>query len=117
MLSSIATHEPLPFVPATVMTLYGGARRPSVSSTATNRSSRRSMRFGWMVSNHASQRSSVSPRGGVVTRNVAPGSGQRRPRGQLREQRRDLIARVPAIEDHVDGPFLEQELGALKAFR
>ena len=29
MLSSIATHEPLPFVPATVTTLYGGARSPS----------------------------------------------------------------------------------------
>src|SRR5690348_3001752 len=116
MLSSSATHEPLPFVPATVMTLYGGLRRPSESSTATNRSSRRSIRFGWTVSNQASQRSSVRPRCGVVTRNEPPGSGQRGPRGQLREQRRNLIARVPAIENHVDGAFLEQKLGALEAF-
>src|SRR6185503_148534 len=115
MLSSIATHEPLPFVPATVMTLYGGLRRPSESSTATKRSSRRSMRFGWTVSNQASQRSSVSPRCGVVTRKEPPSSGQCGPRGQLREQRRDLIARVAAIENHVDGALLEQELGALEA--
>src|SRR6185295_12519629 len=116
MLSSIATHEPLPFVPATVTTLYGGLRRPSVSSTATNRSSRRSIRFGWTVSNQASQRSSVSPRCGVVTGNEPPSSGQRRPRRQLREQRRDLVAGVPAIENHVDGALLEQELGALESF-
>src|SRR5688572_5415215 len=115
MLSSIATQEPLPFVPATVMTLYDGLRRPSVSSTATNRSSRRSMRFGWTVSNQASQRSSVSPRCGVVTRNESRGSGQRGPRRKLGEQRRDLVARMPAIEDHVDGALLEQELRALEA--
>src|SRR5688572_18791206 len=115
MLSSIATQEPLPFVPATVMTLYDGLRRPSVSSTATNRSSRRSMRFGWTLSNQASQRSSVNPRRGVVTRNESRGSGQRGPRRKLGEQRRDLVARMPAIEDHVDGALLEQELRALEA--
>ena len=50
----------------------------AVSSTAMNRSRRRSMRFGWTVSNQASQRSSVSPRCGVVTRSAPPGSGQAR---------------------------------------
>src|SRR5688572_11264490 len=115
MLSSMATHEPLPFVPATVTTLYAGVRRSSSSRMATNRSSRRSMRFGWTVSNQASQRSSVAPRGNGVT-GSGRGSGQEGPRAELRQQGRDLIARVPAIEDHVDRALLEQELGTLKSF-
>src|SRR5688572_9494993 len=118
MLSSIATHEPLPFVPATVTILYDGERSSSCSSTATNRSRRRSIRFGCTVSNQASQRSSVWPlSGGVITPAKPPGSGQRRSGAELGEQGRDLIASVPPIEDHVDRALLEQELGALKSFR
>src|SRR5688572_28752346 len=114
MLSSIATHEPLPFVPATVTTLYAGVRSSSCSRMATKRSSRRSMRFGWTVSNQASQRSSVAPRGKAVTRKRPSGGGQDGPRAELREQRSDLIARVATIEDHVDRALLELELGALE---
>jgi hypothetical protein len=58
MLSSIATHEPLPFVPATVTTLYGGGLSSSRSITAVTRSSVRSIFFGCSVSNRRSQSSS-----------------------------------------------------------
>src|SRR5262245_3383665 len=117
MLSSIATHEPLPFVPATVTIWYGGSRSPSCSSTATKRSRRRSIRFGCTVSNHASQRSSDCPLSdGIVTRREPPGSGRHGAGAELGEQRRDLVAAVAPIENHVDRTFFEQELGPLKTF-
>src|SRR5204863_9357231 len=115
MLSSIATHDPLPLVPATVMTLYGGGLSFSRSSKVTTRSSVRSIFFGCSVSNHESQRSSVKSRRDDEATPLAPGSGQSGFCQQLGKQCRNLIARLTAVKDHVDRAFLEQELGALEA--
>jgi len=59
---AIALFDPLPLVPATVMTLYAGGLSFSRSSIPSMRSRLRSIFFGCSVSNHESQRSSVKSR-------------------------------------------------------
>src|SRR6185436_10434025 len=114
MLSSIATHEPLPLVPATVTTLHRGGRRWRASSTDASRSRLMSMRFGCSVSNQVSQWSSGRPRRAELVTSALSCSGQRGPSAELGEQSRDLIAGLSPVENHVDGALLEQKLRALE---
>src|SRR5690606_18764343 len=65
MLSRIATHEPLPFVPPTVITLYGGGTRSSRSRIVRIRPRLMSIFFGWSVSNHASHSAREAKRCGT----------------------------------------------------
>src|SRR5690554_5004162 len=117
MLSSIATHEPLPFVPPTITVRYGGGFSSRRSRTSVTRPRLMSIFFGCSVSSQASQSSSERPRrSGVTIAASFAGSARRGPVEQLREQRRDLIARLPPVDDHVDRALLEQELGALETF-
>src|SRR5204863_10153426 len=118
MASSIAHVDPLPFVPVTVMTGQTGAmgRRDATSRTRARPSA---IDFGCSVSRYASQPASVVGRviaSGMLLR-LPASSGRRRLPRQHRQKTRELVAQLPAVDDHVDGAFLEQKLGALKAIR
>src|SRR5690606_23121156 len=141
MLSRIATHEPLPFVPPTVITLYGGGTSSSRSRTVRIRPRLMSIFFGWSVSNHASHSAREAKRCGTGESALGASGGvgrSRRFRRRRRQRRRsrldrllvrlrqihelrdhggDLVTRPPPIDDHVDRALLEQELGALEADR
>src|SRR5690606_16075755 len=114
MLSSIATHEPLPLVPAIVITRNGGGLSPNRSSTAVTRSRVMSIFFGCSVSSQASHSSSDRPRRTGVT--IDCFLARFRAVEELREQRGGLVARVTTVDDGVDRALLEQELRALETF-
>src|SRR4051812_37786284 len=105
----MAHAEPFPFVPPTVNTGKRGARL-SAALTAAARASPISIARGCTRSMCVSQCSSGCI--ADITR-----SSRRRHLEQQVQQMRDLVAHLPAVHDHVDGAVLEQELGALKAFR
>ena len=50
MLAAMAQEEPLPLVPATVITLNGSSVRPMRRATVPTRSSPMSMLAGWICS-------------------------------------------------------------------
>src|SRR5262249_39930987 len=109
--SRCATTEPLPLVPATVITGKVGAATPRARATALTRSSPISMLLGCTDSCSVSHSASVRICEG---RRVSASGGL----GQLQQQsqeRGDLVAHLAAIDDHVDRTVIEQELTALEA--
>src|SRR5438094_9538857 len=103
MLSSIAQVEPLPLVPATLITGHS-KRKPSRSRNACTRSSVRSMVFGCRRSQCASQSCSVS-NNGIGTESL-----------QHAQRLRDGLPQLSSIDDHVHRALLHQEFGALETF-
>src|SRR5687768_16176435 len=133
MASSIAHAEPLPLVPPTVTTTKTGSRR-SDSLTARTRSSPIAIPWGCTRSMYRRHSSSVVGRGRAASRVIQGNSGcagnrcsacaacRRRSSGgrqleEQRDERRKLVAHLAPVDDHVDGAVLQQEFGALEAFR
>src|SRR5215469_3395948 len=109
--SRCATTEPLPLVPATVITGKAGAATPSASATALTRSSPISMLFGCTDSCSVSHSASVR----IGEGRCVSASGGRRQLQQQPQERGDLVAHLTAVDDHVDRTVIEQELAALEA--
>ena len=108
-----AATEPLPLVPATVMTGTGGLRAsPSRSSTARSRSSPRSIALRMhlrlvgqpLVESRGRGVTQASGRGGLFA-------------GQQAQHGADAVAHLAPVDDHVERAVLEQELAALEALR
>src|SRR6267378_4429437 len=110
-----ATVEPLPLVPPTVMTGNAGSAIPRVRATAATRLSSMSMLLGCTDSCSVSHSASVRIGYGLGAAR-ASGSGGRQLQQQP-QQRRDPVAHLAAVDDHVDGAVLEQEFAALEALR
>src|SRR5574343_680743 len=130
MLSSMAQVEPLPLVPATLITGQS-KRRPRRSLTARTRSRVISISVGCRRSQWASQPSSVVGSGAVLMNDSAPGAMDAPGRwtrgwesgdgvGALTLQHGQLLgdglAQLAAVQDHVDRALFKQELGTLEAF-
>src|ERR1700720_206198 len=111
-----ATVEPLPLVPPTVMTGNAGSATPRARATAATRVSSMSMLLGCTDSCSVSHSASVriGPKGLGAAR--ASGSGGRQLQQQP-QQRRDPVAHLAAVDNHVDGSVVEQEFAALEALR
>ena len=114
--SSIAQVEPLPLVPPTVMT----GRRRLDSQPGEYLAPPAPGRARWLAgcwrSMNASQSCSDLTRDFPARRAASHGcvGGLSL---QQRQQRVQLVAHLAAVDDHVDGALLEQELGALEALR
>src|SRR5210317_726698 len=109
----MATLEPLPLVPATVITCSatGSSRR---SRTSCTRSSPRSISCGDRLSSHVSHADSGVPVGSI---NSESGRGNRTwTIFEFGQQVTNLLTHLPAIHDHVDCTVIQQKLAALKPF-
>src|SRR4051794_11896646 len=114
----MATVDPLPLVPATVMTGQGGRCHFNLCSVRCRRSSPRSMAFECSVSCQASQSASVACF--IERQAVTLSKGSDLRSGLLQEhckQAGDPIAQIATIHDHVQSAMLEQEFATLKSFR
>src|ERR1700689_1056576 len=110
--SRCATVEPLPLVPATVMTGNANSTTPKARATVPMRASPMSMLFGCTDSCSVSHSASV--RIGNAARGASGGGGKLQ---QHAQQRCDAVANVATIDDHVDRPVIEQKLAALEPLR
>src|ERR1700716_3963877 len=109
------TVEPLPLVPPTVMTGNAGSATPRACATAATRVSSMSMLLGCTDSCSVSHSASVRIGRGFGAGRASGGGG--RQLQQQPQQRRDPVAHLAAVDNHVDGSVLEQEFAALEALR
>src|SRR5258706_13810336 len=100
--------DPLPLVPPTVIASGGGASRMRAAPSRT-RSSPSAIVAGCCAEMYSSHSSSES----FFNLCFAGSSLGRRLALEQREQARDLVAQLPAVDDHVDRAFLEEELRPL----
>src|SRR5438067_13266000 len=138
MASSMAQVEPLPLVPAGMMV---GQRNASCMRSLTARTRSRPMSIwvsAWRDSSSASQSGKVV--GKFCIRCCSGGGNEEAAAGcdscgsslqsikqsgddvgrlalQQGQQARDFLAHLAAVDDHVYGALLDQELGTLEAFR
>jgi len=100
---------------ATVMTGNAGSTTPRARATAATRVSSMSMLLGCTDSCSVSHSASV--RIGPEARKRRARQARRRQLQQQPQQRRDPVAHLAAVDNHVDGSVLEQEFAALEALR
>src|SRR5258706_10332311 len=84
---------------------------PMRSATSRTRSSPSAIVAGCCAEMYSSQSSSES----FFNLCFAGSSLGHRLALEQREQARDLVAQLPAVDDHVDRAFFEEELGALES--
>ncbi len=106
--------NPCPLVPPTVITTASDSDRHARAHRGT-RSSPSSMRWPWRCSSRASQPSRLA--GNAAVLGHQPGDHVRGLAVEHGEQHREAVAQLAAVHDQVDRALLEQELGALEAFR
>ena len=111
----MAQEEPLPLVPATVITLNGSSVRPMRRATVPTRSSPMSMLAGWICSNKKASRPATGF--GIVACVNSSSVFDDLSVHQLGQQTGQAVAHFAPVDDEIDGTLLQQELGALEAFR